>query len=492
MKADRPGAGGEAPQAASRYVPPALLIDGIWQPASDAGALAVVNPATEEVLASLPIADDADLDRALLAAARGFANWRMVAPLQRSEVLRRAAQLLRDRCEAIASTMHLELGKPLGEARIEVLRSAELIEWMAEEGRRTYGLTIPAPPHARYTTRLEPIGVVAAFTPWNFPAVSPARKIASSLAAGCACILKASEQTPGTATAVARAFVDAGLPPGVLNLVFGDPAQVSRRLIESPTVRAVTLTGSVPVGKELAALAARHMKPCTMELGGHAPVIVLGDVDVDKTAVASAMAKFRNAGQVCVSPTRFHVHASIHERFLRAFVEQASSLSVGPEVDEPAMGPLASERRCHAVHELVSDAQACGARLMLGGRRLGDRGFFYAPTVLADVPEAARVLHEEPFGPIAIVQPFEDVASAVARANALPFGLAAYAFTRSLRDARFLTDALEAGVIGLNSFTASSPETPFGGIKESGYGREGGSDGIRAFLTTKVVLEGSL
>lgn len=482
----------DADSAARGYLAPALLIDGIWHEEGGGGMAEVINPSTEEVLARLPLVADEDIDRTLAAAGRGQALWRDVAPLQRSAALRRAAQLLRERCESIAQTMHMEIGKPLPEARIEVHRSAELIEWMAEEGRRTYGLTIPSPLGAWYATRLEPIGVVAAFTPWNFPAVSPARKISAALAAGCACILKGSELTPGTATAVARAFVDAKLPPGVLNLIFGEPAHISQRLIESPVVRALTLTGSVPVGKQLAALAARHMKPCVMELGGHAPVIVLGDVDPEQLAKTSVAAKFRNAGQVCVSPTRFYVHASIYERFLSAFVAQARTLAVGPSVPAPSMGPLASHRRLLAIGALVSEAIACGSRCMLGGERLGDRGFFYAPTVLAQVPLHARILREEPFGPIAILQPFEDLPCAIAQANALPYGLAAYAFTRSLRDARTLTDGLEAGVIGLNSFAASTPETPFGGIKESGYGREGGGDGIRAFLTTKVILEGTL
>lgn len=479
------------PQAAG-YVRPELLIDGHWRTEGLGGMGEVINPSTEEVLAPLPMAADADLDQVLASAARGQAAWRRVAPIERCAILRRAAQLLRERCDAIAQTTHLELGKPLPESRIEVLRSAELIEWMAEEGRRTYGRTIPSPPQAWYATRLEPIGVVAAFTPWNFPAVSPARKISSALAAGCACILKASELTPGTATAVVRAFADAQLPAGALNLVFGEAAHIARRLIESPVVRAVSLTGSVPVGKQLAALAAQHMKPCIMELGGHAPVIVLGDVDPENLAKASVAAKFRNAGQVCVSPTRFFVHASIHERFLEAFVTHARALRVGPQADAPAMGPLASHRRLRAVDELVSEAVACGAHCMLGGHRVGERGFFYAPTVLARVPAHALVLREEPFGPIAILQSFDDLPSAIAQANALPYGLAAYAFTRSLGDARTLTDGLEAGVIGLNNFAASSPETPFGGIKESGYGREGGSEGIRAFLTTKVILEGTL
>lgn len=479
-------------QRTTDYVAPELLIDGRWQAEGGAEAGVVINPSTGDVLAPLPAASDADLARVLDSAGRGQAIWRRVAPIERSAALRRAAQLLRERGDAVAWTMHQELGKPPTEARAEVDRSAELIEWMAEEGRRAYGLSIPSPPQSWYSTRLEPIGVVAAFTPWNFPAVSPVRKISSALAAGCACILKASELTPGTATAVVRAFADAHLPPGTLNLVFGEPTSIAQRLLGSPVVRAVTLTGSVPVGKQLAAMAARYMKPCTMELGGHAPVIVLGDMEPESLAAASVAAKFRNAGQVCVSPTRFYVHESIYERFLEAFVARARALRVGPETGASTMGPVASHRRLLAIDDLVSDAIACGARCALGGHKVGARGFFYAPTVLAQVPAQARILREEPFGPVAILQPFEDLPDAIAQANALPYGLAAYGFTRSLRDARTMTECLEAGVIGLNSFSASSPETPFGGIKESGYGREGGSDGLRAFMTTKVILEGSL
>lgn len=476
-----------------QYEALALYIDGTWRQEGGAGYADITNPSTEERLGRLPLVSDADLDEALVSAAKGLKIWRKTPPIQRCATLRRAAWLMRERAEEMAHTMSLELGKPIAESRIEVVRAAELIEWMAEEGRRVYGMNIPAPVGSWYSTTLEPIGVVAAFTPWNFPAVSPARKVSSSLAAGCACILKASEQTPGTAVAMVRAFADAGLPAGVLNLVFGDPAHVSNRLIDSPTVRMLTLTGSVPVGKHLAELAARQMKPCVMELGGHAPVIVLGDVNPEKIAAASVAAKYRNSGQVCVSPTRFYVHASIYEKFLTAFVNSARQVVVGEGVSENTkMGPLSSRRRMLAIDALVKDAVSCGARLMLGGERIGDKGFYYAPTVLADVPANARVQSEEPFGPIAIVQPFEQLADALELANELPYGLASYAFTNSLRDANRLVEGLESGVVGLNNFSASSPETPFGGIKDSGYGREGGSEGIRAYLITKVVLEGSL
>lgn len=475
------------------YEQPLLLIDGQWRGEGSEPSMEVVDPSSGRLLATMPCAGAREIAQALASAADAQAAWRRTHPAERCALLLRASALIRERAAAIATTMSLEQGKPLGESRLEVLRAAELIEWAAEEGRRLYGLTIPAPPDTRYLTFQEPIGVVAAFTPWNFPAVAPARKVGSSLAAGCCCIIKPSELTPGTAVAMVRAFVDAGLPKGVINLLLGEPRPISGALIASPVVRKVTFTGSVPVGKQLAELAARHMKPCLMELGGHSPVLVFADADVERIASASVTAKFRNAGQVCTSPTRFFVESAVYARFVDAFASAASRLVIGPGVDATTqMGPVAGERRVAALTSLVDDALAAGARRVLGGRRRDGAGSFFEPTVLADVPASARIMNEEPFGPVAVFRPFDGVDDALAQANALPYGLAAYAFTQSIVTAKRVASGLECGIVGINSFSGSNPETPFGGVKDSGYGREGGTEGVRAYTTTKFVVEGTL
>lgn len=473
------------------YPQPLLLIDGQWRDEGSAPSIDVENPSTGERLARMPGAGEREIEQALAAAARAFPAWRRVPPQERCALLLRAAGWIRERAGPLSITMSMEQGKPLKESQSEVLRAAEHLEWAAEEGRRTYGLTIPAPPDLRFTTYVEPIGVVAAFTPWNFPAVSPARKLGSTLAAGCCCILKPSELTPGTSIILVQALMHAGLPPGVVNLLLGDPRQISAALIASPIVRKVTFTGSVPVGKTLATLAAQHMKPCLMELGGHAPVIVAGDVDVDRVAAACVATKFRNAGQVCTSPTRFFVHADIYRAFVDRFCERAGRLVVGDALKpETEMGPVASERRVTSLESLVADAAQTGAKTLLGGHRRAGPGWFFEPTVLADVPGQARIVNEEPFGPVAVFKPYGSIEEALTQANALPYGLAAYAFTTSLRTARQVTEGLECGVVGLNSFSGSNPETPFGGVKDSGYGREGGTEGVRAYTITKFVVEG--
>lgn len=479
--------------ADAAYEPLAIFIDGQWRDRASGGQIEVTNPATGKVVGTMPSVTGTELDEALAAAERGQRLWRRLGAAERCGIILRAASLIRERIEAIATTMTIEQGKPIGEARLEVVRAAELIEWAAEEGRRTYGLTIPAPPGTRYLTFQEPIGVVAALTPWNFPAVSPARKVGSALSAGCACILKPSELTPGTAVAMVRAFADAGLPRGVLNLVFGEPSEVSSHLIASSIVRKVTFTGSVPVGKRLAELAARHMKPCLMELGGHAPVLVFDDVDVEKVAARSVAAKFRNAGQVCTSPTRFFVQDGVYDRFVETFAEHARALEPGDGLDPATrIGPLASARRVRAIDDLVRDAVGRGAKLLAGGRPPERDGCFYLPTVLGEVPEGARLMLDEPFGPIAAFRRFSTLDEALQQANALPYGLAAYAHTASLRTATEVAAGLECGVVAINSFSGSNPETPFGGVKDSGYGREGGVEGVRSYTTTKLVVEGTL
>jgi succinate-semialdehyde dehydrogenase/glutarate-semialdehyde dehydrogenase len=417
--------------------------------------------------------------------------WRKVPPYERAKTLHRAADIIRERTEHIATQMTLEQGKPLAESRAEVAVAADHFDWQGEEARRAYGRMIPARAEGqRLMVLREPVGPVAAFTPWNFPANMPARKMSTALAAGCSCIIKPAEETPGTALALARAVADAGVPPGVLNVVFGIPAEISEYLITSPIIRKITFTGSTAVGKLLAGLAAKGVKRATMELGGHAPVLVFEDADADRAAELSAAAKFRNAGQVCISPTRFYVHESLHDRFADKFAETARKLPVGSGLD-PAnrMGPVANGRRRDAMEDFVADARKHGAEVLAGGERIGNAGYFWQPTVLKNVPEDARIMNVEPFGPVAIVNSFRDYDEAIEKANRLPYGLAAYAFTESERRAIRISEDIESGLIAINSFNVTWPETPFGGVKESGYGSEGGIEGLDGFLTTKFVSQ---
>lgn len=474
---------------AAQYPEMRLLIGGKWLPAETRETTAILNPANEEVLGRLPRANQADLDSALDAAERGFATWRAVSPYDRAKTLRKTADLLRERADAIGRVLTLEQGKPLAEAVGEVRSSADTFEWFAEEGRRAYGRVIPArTANLRQTVLREPVGPVALFTPWNFPAALPAKKIAAALAAGCSCIVKPSEETPGTAVLMAQALMDAGLPAGVLNLVFGDPRTISTYLIAAPAIRKISFTGSTGVGKELARLAADGAKRATMELGGHAPVIVFDDIDVDRVAAMSVAGKFRNAGQVCTSPTRFFVHERIYERFATSFAEKAAQIRVGDGLlPDTRMGPCANERRLTAMEDLIRDARSKGATVTTGGTRIGNRGYFWKPTVLSEVSPDARIMNEEPFGPVAPLVPFSSFDDVVREANRLPFGLAAYAFTGSIDRAHDLTDAIETGMLGINTFEISKAETPFGGVKESGYGLEGGIEGLEPYLVTKAV-----
>ncbi len=478
----------------AQYEKLAMYIDGEWCQGSRGETEKVINPANEEVLAELPHATSEDLDRALDAARRAFPKWRATSAYDRSRILEKAADLVRERADSIAATLTMEEGKILGEAKLEVMVSADILEWYAEEGRRTYGRIIPGRvPGSRQLVVKEPVGPVAAFTPWNFPAVTPMRKMAGALAAGCSCIIKASEETPGTCVALVRCFADAGLPPGVLNLVFGVPARVSEHLIPSPIIKKISFTGSIAVGKHLTRMAADGMKRVTMELGGHAPVIVFDDVDPAKVVPVVVAGKYRNAGQVCVSPTRFYVHDSIYSKFVEGFTEAAKALKLGNGLEQGVgMGPLANPRRLSAMEEFVADAKDHGARITAGGERIGNQGFFYAPTVLADVPEEARIMNDEPFGPLAPITRFTSFDEVVERANRLQYGLAAYAFTSSEATATKVSDAIESGMVGVNSLAISTPETPFGGVKESGYGSEGGIEGLEAYLNTKFVAQASI
>jgi len=468
-----------------------LLIDGQRLRGEGRRTLPVINPATEEVLGELPLASPADLDRALEAAQRSWPVWRALGPQQRGRILRKAADLLRERVEPIARLATIEEGKALAEARVELNVSADIMEWYAEEGRRAYGRVLPQRTAGmRMTVVKEPVGPVAGFAPWNFPLGNPTRKLAAALAAGCSVIVKPAEEAPGCALAIAQALVDAGVPAGVLAVVFGVPAEVSRHLITSPVIRAVHFTGSIPVGKQLTALAAAGMKRTTMELGGHAPVLVFDDVDVDAVLDMSATAKFRNAGQVCVSPTRFFVHEAIYERFARGFAERAKNMTVGNGLENGVrMGPLAHDRRRPAVAALIDEAVSSGARALAGGHALPGKGYFYAPTVLADVPDTARIMNEEPFGPVAVLQPFREFDEVIRQANRLPYGLAAYAFTQNSRRVNLLGEQIESGMLGINSFTIAAPEAPFGGVKESGHGSEEGIEGLDSCLVTKFITE---
>jgi succinate-semialdehyde dehydrogenase/glutarate-semialdehyde dehydrogenase len=462
-----------------------LFIGGEWK---SADGEVVLNPADDSVLGTVPHATRADLDAALDAAERGFKLWSRTSPAKRAEVILRAVQLMRERAEEMAVAMTLEQGKPIAQARLEILRGCEIIEWDAQEGRRIYGRIIPSEPGIRHSVLRQPIGVVAAFSPWNFPMSAPARKVGGALSAGCSIILKASEETPAGAVHLVRAFADAGLPAGVLNLVFGKPSEISEYLIPQPAVRLVTFTGSVPVGKHLTALAGAYMKPVIMELGGHSPVFVCDDVDPAATGAYSALVKSLNAGQVCVSPTRFFVEDAIYDRFTRAMTEKAATIKVGNGLDPSIqMGPLANDRRLAAMETLVADAKAKGARVMTGGARIGNRGNYYPLTVLADVPDGALAMQEEPFGPLALLCRVRNLDEAIEKANSVSYGLAAYAFTNSARKIDRLADGVEVGNLSINHFAASTAETPFGGVKDSGFGREGGVEGLQCYTVVKNV-----
>ncbi len=472
----------------SEYPPVALFIAGEWTSGTGRRGQDVINPATGDVLGRVPFAEPADVDQAIAAASAAFAGWRDLGPDRRSAILRAAAGLIRQRAADIGRVMTLEEGKPLAEATGEVHRAATLLEWDCEEGRRAYGRIIPTGPGQILSVRLTPVGPVGAFVPWNFPAGGPMRKIAAALSAGCSIVIKPSEEVPGTVCLLAQAFADAGLPPGVLNLVFGVPDEISRRVIADPAIRFIAFTGSVPVGKHIAGLAAASMKPAIMELGGHAPVIVCADTDPVAAAQACAAAKVVNAGQVCTSPSRFLADRRILTEFTEAFVAAMRAVTVGNGLDQGVrMGPLVSERRRASLHRLISEAAGQGARVLLGGEPAPGPGFFYPPTVLTDVPAGAALLHEEPFGPVAPISGFDDLDEALARANALPYGLAAYGFTESAATAERLIGGFEAGILSINHCGGSVPQAPSGGVKDSGYGREGGPEGLRGYLVTKRV-----
>ncbi|WP_042860561.1 NAD-dependent succinate-semialdehyde dehydrogenase [Dickeya sp. NCPPB 3274] len=473
------------------YDPLYLFINGDWLEAGNRDTVSVINPATGASLGRLPLATTADLNNALDGARDGFEVWRRTVPAKRAQIMKDAAALMRERAEHIAAQMTLEEGKPLTESHDEVLRAADYFEWFAEEARRIDGRVVPANrPGVQQLVKRQAIGPVAAFTPWNFPAITPARKLSAALAAGCSVILKPGEESPATALALARCLDDAGLPKGVLQVVFGVPDRVSSQLIASSIIRKVAFTGSVPVGRLLSERAAAGVKPITLELGGHGPVLVFDDADIDAAADGGAANRFRGTGQICISSTRFLIQRTSYDRFAERFVSATEKLIIGDGMDaKTQVGPLASQRQLEKMESLVADAVERGAKVLTGGKRINRPGFFFEPTVLANVPMNARIMHEEPFGPIAVLMPFDTLTDGLAEANRLPYALSAYAFTRDARTAMDVGDGLEAGMIGINQYRIIATELPFGGMKESGHGSEGGTEGIGHYLTNKFISQ---
>ena len=471
-----------------------LFIDGKWLNAAAGRTIPIVNPASGDTIGTLAFAEQTDLDHALEAADKGFTAWKRISAFERSKMMRKAANLLRERVDHVAMLMTMEQGKTLAEAKVEIMNGADTIDWFAEEARRAYGRVIPARGEGIYQLVVkEPVGPVAAFTPWNFPINQIVRKLSAALAAGCSIIVKAPEETPASPAELIRAFADAGVPPGTIGLVYGDPAAISSYLIPHPVIRKISFTGSTVVGKQLAAMAGAHMKRATMELGGHAPVIVFDDADVAIAAKAMAASKFRNAGQVCISPTRFLVQEGVYDAFVEQFVANAKKLKVGDGREQGVnMGSLANPRRSKAMEANLEDATKHGGKIKTGGHRIGEKGNFYEPTVVTELSNDAKAMNEEPFGPMAIINPFKTFDDAVKEANRLPFGLAAYAWTKSAKTANAIANAVETGMISINHVGLGIPEVPFGGVKDSGYGSEGGSEAIEPYLNPKFVTQAGL
>ena len=468
-----------------------MLISGEWTDGSSGKRETVLCPADGSTIGTLPHAGPADLDMALQSSLEGFNIWRKKTPHERQMVLEKAARRLDDSFESISANLTREMGKPIGEARIELRVAIDLLRWYAEEGKRVYGRIIPSRfPNMQHEARKLPVGPVVAFVAWNFPAVNVMRKVAGALAAGCSITIKPSEETPATAIAIGKSLTDAGLPAGVLNIVFGVPAEVSEHLLSSTIPRKLSFTGSVPVGIHLQKLAAKNMMRCTMELGGHSPVMVFDDCDIETAAKLCTAGKFRNAGQVCISPTRFFVQENIYDKFLKLFKEHVEGMRVGNGLDEQmSMGPLVAERRIDIMDGFVSDAVSKGAELLVGGEAIQSEGSFFAPTLLQEVPDTAKIMTEEPFGPIAPTARFTSLDEVIERANSLQFGLAAYVFTGSAKTAGVLKQEIETGMLAINSLHVHSVETPFGGLKFSGYGYEGGIEGLEVFLATRYSSE---
>ena len=463
------------------------FIDGSWRAGEDRDHFTVVNPVTGSGIAELPLATEADIDEALAAADRAWPEWRSTDADKRGAILHKAADLLRERAEHIGRILTQEQGKIFPEARAEVLGSAQLFDWYAEEIKRDYGRTLVRPAGQLSRVIRQPVGPCATFTPWNFPIYLLAKKVAAALAAGCTVISRPPQETAGCTGELFRALGDAGIPAGVAQLVHGGGSHISEKLLGSRVIRKMSFTGSVPVGKTLMKLAADSMTRITLELGGHAPVLIFDDCDLEKTLDMVVTQKFRNAGQVCVSPTRFYVQSGIYDAFLKGFAERTQKVKVGDGLAEGVkMGPLANARRPEAVGALIEDARAKGARVLAGGEK-GDSGFFFQPTLLADVPNEAEIMNEEPFGPVAVSRPFDTFDEAIEQANRLPYGLAAFAFTENGRRANLIGDLVESGMVGINTFAISVADAPFGGVKDSGFGSEGGKEGLETYQVVKAI-----
>lgn len=472
-----------------QYTNTQLLINNQWRDAKGGKTINVIDPATEEVIGTVASAGLDDLEEAAQSIAKGFEVWSAMSAFERSKIMRKAANFMRDRVDHISWLMTREQGKPLAESRIETLSAADTVDWFAEESRRAYGQIVPA--RAENVTQMvirRPIGPIAAFTPWNFPINQIARKLSASLAAGCSIIIKAPDETPASPAAFVQCFIDAGIPAGVIAFVCGVPSEVSEFLIPHPVIEKISFTGSTPVGKSLASLAGKHMKKATMELGGHAPVLVFDDADIDLAVTTMVASKFRNAGQVCVSPTRFLIQEGVYQTFVDKFVKAAKALKVGNGLEAGvSVGPLANERRIPAMEKMINEAVSKGAKLVTGGNRVGNKGYFFEPTVLTNVPTNAEIMNEEPFGPVAIINSFKTVEDAISEANRLRYGLASYAFTTSAKTVHALGARVNAGMTSINHVGLGLAEIPFGGIKDSGYGTEGGSEAIKDYLTLKIV-----
>ena len=466
-----------------------LFIDGKWLSAAKGRTSDVFNPATGEQIGTVALATAKQLELAAAAAEKGFKIWSQTSPYERSKIIRKAASLLRERLEKIATILTTDAGKPLAEARLEINSCADLLDWFAEEGRRTYGRVIPSRSMSVQQMAIkDPVGPAVGFTPWNFPASQIIRKLGPAVAAGCSIIIKGPEEAPGAGAALFKCLEDAGFPAGVVNLVFGIPSEVSEFLVPHPTIRKVSFTGSVGVGKYLASLAGSHMKRVTMELGGHAPVIIADDADIEIATTALVASKFRNAGQVCISPTRFLIQEKVHDEFVDVFVRKTSALKIGDGLaDGTQMGPLISAKRRAAVESLIEDAVSKGAKVATGGERLKNAGFFYAPTVLTGMTAEMRAMNEEPFGPVALVRSFSDLDEAIEESGRLPFGLGSYAWTRSSKTARRLAQGVQAGMLSINHIGLGLPETPYGGVRDSGYGYEGGIEALEGYMTTRFI-----
>jgi succinate-semialdehyde dehydrogenase/glutarate-semialdehyde dehydrogenase len=471
-----------------------MYINGAWCDAQSGRTLAVTNPADESVLAEIAWGGREDAERAIEAAARAFPEWRAASVYDRAKILKKTAELMRDRADRIARALTQEQGKPLAEARLEVLHAADTFEWFAEEGKRAYGRIIPATNTAkRYYATKHPVGVVGTITPWNFPAALPSRKIAPALAAGCTVVSRPADQTPLTLILMFQCLADAGLPAGVANLVMGEPVPIADAFFENRAVRKISFTGSTAVGKELIRRSADQVKRLSLELGGHAPLIVFPDADVQQVAQAAVLGKFRNNGQVCIAPSRFYIHEKIAKDFTEAAVELTRNLKVGNGLDSGTqVGPMFEARALDKTAALVADAQKKGAKILTGGAKSTrfDKGYWFEPTVIREVNGQMKIMTDEPFAPVMPLLDFSKLDDVIAAANATPYGLAAYVFTNDLTVATRMAEGLEAGIIGINDPVPATPQCPFGGMKESGMGRELGIEGLDAYFETKYVSVG--